>query len=44
MLFQQEIMHTVSTLYDISETLRGYVKDPAAAQGHMKAILKLYDI
>ena len=44
MLFQQEIMHTVSTLYDLSETLRSYVRDPQAAQGHMKAILKLYNL
>ena len=44
MLFQQEVMHTVSTLYDISETLRGYVKDPEAAQNHMRALLKQYNI
>lgn len=44
MLFQREIMHTVSTLYDVSETLRSYVKDPQAAQGHMRAILKLYNL
>ena len=44
MMFQREIMHTVSTFYDISETLRNYVKDPVASQNHMKAILKLYNI
>ncbi len=44
MLFQREIMHTVNTLYDLSETLRGYVKDPEAAQNHMRAMLKLYNI
>ena len=44
MLFQREIMHTVSTLYDVSETLRSYVQDPQAAQNHMRAILKLYNL
>jgi len=44
MLFQREIMHTVNTLYDLSETLRGYVKDPEASQNHMRAMLKLYNI
>ena len=44
MMFQREIMHTVNTFYDISETLRNYVKDPVASQNHMKAILKLYNI
>ena len=42
--FQKEIMHTVNTFYELSEILRGYAQDPQAAQDHLKAKLRKYNI
>lgn len=43
MFFLREIMHTVNTFYEMSEVLRNYAHDPTAAQGRVKAMLKLYN-